>query len=253
MASSSGSAQIVLITGANRGIGNGILKLFLSRPNTTVIAALRDVKSTLAKALTSLPKAENSSLIMVKIDSSLENDAAAAVEILGSKHDITKIDTVIANAGIPGTLGPVVSITADEVLNNVRVNSLGPLFLFQATLPLLNKSSRPKFVVLGSQAGSIGDMEKAPFPMAAYGSSKAMTHYFVRKIHFEHKDIISFAVEPGFTRSDSGNAIAQLFGQKEAAVPILDSANFIVSQIDAATKDTLSGHFPAFPNGERLW
>lgn len=102
--------------------------MFLSRPNTTVIAALRDLESTLVNALTSLPKAENSSLITVKINSNLEDDAAAAVEILKSNHGVTKIDTVIANAGTSATLGPVASITAEQVLNNVQVNGLGSDF-----------------------------------------------------------------------------------------------------------------------------
>ncbi|TVY43673.1 Norsolorinic acid ketoreductase [Lachnellula subtilissima] len=195
---SSSSLQTVLITGANRGIGKGIVTVYLSKSDVTVIAAVRDLESISTKALSSLPKAKNSSLITVKIDSRLEQDAIAAVRTLESEHSIRKIDVVIANAGTSASLGPVASITAEQVLDNVTVNSLGrPLFLFQATLPLLQKSSQPKFVVLGSQAGSIGAMEKAPAPMAAYGSSKAMAHYFVRKIHFEHKDIISFAIEPG--------------------------------------------------------
>ncbi|TVY28474.1 Norsolorinic acid ketoreductase [Lachnellula hyalina] len=194
---SSSSLQTVLITGANRGIGKGIVTVYLSKSDVTVIAAVRDLESISTKALSSLPKAKNSSLITVKIDSSLEQDAIAAVRTLESEHSISKIDVVIANAGTSASLGPVASITAEQVLDNMTVNSLGPLFLFQATLPLLQKSSQPKFVVLGSQAGSISAMEKAPAPMAAYGSSKAMAHYFVRKIHFEHNDIISFAVEPG--------------------------------------------------------
>ncbi|TVY17139.1 Norsolorinic acid ketoreductase [Lachnellula arida] len=226
--------QTVLITGANRGIGKGIVAVYLSKSDVTVIAAVRDLESISTKALSSLPKAKNSSLITVKIDSSLEQDAIAAVRTLESEHNIHKIDVVIANAGTSASLGPVASITAEQVLHNVT-------------------SSLPKFVLLGSQAGSIGAMEKAPAPMAAYGSSKAMGHYFVRKIHFEHNDIISFAVEPGFAQSESGNSIAQMFGIKEATVPISDSANFVVSQIVVATKDTLSGHFPAFPSGECLW
>ncbi|TVY58406.1 Norsolorinic acid ketoreductase [Lachnellula cervina] len=225
------SIQTVLITGANRGIGKGIVAVYLSKSDVTVIAAVRDLESISTRALSSLPKAKNSSLITVKIDSSLEQDAIAAVRILESEHSINKVDVVIANAGTSASLGPVASITTAQVLNNVT----------------------PKFVVLGSQAGSIGAMEKAPAPMAAYGASKAMAHYFVRKIHFEHNDIISFAVEPGFAQSESGNSIAQMFGMKEAAVPISDSANFVVSQIVVATKDTLSGHFPAFPSGECLW
>jgi hypothetical protein len=34
-----------------------------------------------------------------------------------------------------------------------------------------------------------------------------------------------------FAQSDPGNTIAQMFGMKEAVVPIVDSANFIVSQV----------------------
>jgi norsolorinic acid ketoreductase len=64
----------------------------------------------------------------VKIDSNLENDAAAAVETLKLNHGVTKIDTVVANAGTSATLGPVASTTAEQVLNHVRTNSLGEAF-----------------------------------------------------------------------------------------------------------------------------
>lgn len=50
---------------------------------------------------------------------------------------------------------------------------------------------------MGSAIGSIGAMEKRPAPMFAYGASKAMVHYLVRKVHFENERITAFAIDPG--------------------------------------------------------
>ena len=85
----------------------------------------------------------------------------------------------------------------EDFVDRTETKPPGPFLLFQAVYPLLEKSSHPKFVLVGTPVGSIGGMEKQSRPMFAYGASKAMAHYFVRKIHFEHKDIIAFAVDPG--------------------------------------------------------
>ena len=50
---------------------------------------------------------------------------------------------------------------------------------------------------MGSAVGSIGGMEKRPAPMFAYGASKAMLNYLIRKIHFENESITAFAIDPG--------------------------------------------------------
>ena len=50
---------------------------------------------------------------------------------------------------------------------------------------------------MGSAIGGIGAMEKRPAPIFAYGASKAMAHYLVRKVHFENERITVFAIDPG--------------------------------------------------------
>lgn len=40
-------------------------------------------------------------------------------------------------------------------------------------------------------------MEDSPFPMFAYGASKAPAHYLTRKIHCESPGLIAFVVDPG--------------------------------------------------------
>ncbi|KAL9121091.1 MAG: hypothetical protein Q9187_002352 [Circinaria calcarea] len=192
------NGQTYLITGANRGMGKALLTTFLSRSDATVIAAVREPSSISAMALSSLQVGQGSRLITVKIDSSSETDAIAAVETLQSRYGITRLDTVIANAGIGTYYGPAISTTAAQLQEHITVNAIGPLLLFQAVNPLLEKSPRPKFIVIGSPNGSIGGMENYPYPMFAYGASKAIAHYLIRKIHLEHEGLIAFAIDPGY-------------------------------------------------------
>ena len=75
---------------------------------------------------------------------------------------------------------------------------MGPLYLFQATLPLLQQSEKgAKFVGIRSPLGSIGGMDQRPYPATAYGISKAVQHWIVRNIHYEHPDLVALVVDPG--------------------------------------------------------
>ncbi|KAL2824208.1 NAD(P)-binding protein [Aspergillus cavernicola] len=207
---------IYLITGASRGIGRGLTEVLLARPNTTVIAAVRSPASRHSQSVQILSKGSGSHLILVKIESKTPIDPEIMVQTLQDKHQIDYLDVVIANAGISEDFSPVHSISIDTVREHIEVNSLGPLYLYQAVYPLLKKSKKPIFVGVGSPLGSIGGMERTPYPSGAYGPSKAMLHWMVRKIHFENEYLISFVVDPGFPQTDMGNAGARTFGLEKA-------------------------------------
>lgn len=162
-----------------------------------MIAAVRDVASSTSKSLASLPVGKGSKLITVKIDSVSETDARAAVDVLKSQHGITRLDTVIANAGIANYFGPALTTPVKEMHDHFVINTLAPLVLFQAVWPLLEQSKSPKFFVVSSTVGSIAGMESMPMPATAYGSSKAAVNYVVRKIHFEHPKLTAVALQPG--------------------------------------------------------
>ena len=185
-----------LITGANRGIGLGLTAALLKRPDTIVVAAVRNPSS--AASLSQLPTASSSRVIIVKIDSQALEDPANAVAELQSKHDITKLDTVIANAGISDIYAPAATTSIAETQRHMEVNFIGPLVLFQAVLPLLEKSTNPKFVGITSGIGSIADMGRwAQIPVTSYGASKAALNYFLRKAHFENEKLTIYALSPG--------------------------------------------------------
>lgn len=159
---------------------------------------MRDPTSATSETLSKSPKDSSSDLIIVKIDSKSEIDPAEAISVLKSKHGITYLDTVIACAGISDDYSPVATVPPTVFKEHIVVNGYGPFFLFQAVLPLLQKSKQgAKFVGIGSPLGSIGGMEQRPFPCAAYGPSKAILHWLIRKVHFENENITSFIVDPG--------------------------------------------------------
>ncbi|OJD32599.1 aflatoxin biosynthesis ketoreductase nor-1 [Diplodia corticola] len=252
------SDTTVLITGVNRGIGLHLFRTYLARPRHTVIGAVRDPSAPASQSLLSVPTGANSQAIIVKIDSASLTDAAAAIHTLQTTHAITHLDLVIANAGIQTALPWVRDVTPADLSSHYAINVIGPVVLFQATLPLLEAAATaggppPKFVTVGSAGGSIGLMGHLPFPNAAYGPAKAALHYLTRKVHVEHPRLVAFPVDPGWTKSDMGNEAAKKFGREEAQVELADSVAGLVRVIDDATREKTSGRLMVWDGSELPW
>jgi norsolorinic acid ketoreductase len=145
---------IVLITGANRGIGLGLTERFLAEASHTVIAAVRNPAHATAHALQELPTGPDSRLMVVKLDASIEQDAKEAVAELQQRHRIQHLDIVIANAGIGYIYPTVAEVKIADIRAHMEPNVYGVVALYQATRELLKKSARePIFLPMGSSAG----------------------------------------------------------------------------------------------------
>lgn len=142
---------IVLITGANRGIGKGILEIYLQKPNHTVIAANRDPSHPTSNTLADLPKAEGTTLEVIKLDVLSPTDPAAAVKTLAAKG-ITHIDILIANAGIALSWPKVSEVKVEDIQKHVEVNVYGFIRLYQAFRSVLKEAQAPKLVTIGSSS-----------------------------------------------------------------------------------------------------
>ncbi|KAJ3334185.1 hypothetical protein HDU93_008089, partial [Gonapodya sp. JEL0774] len=154
------SSTVYLVTGANRGIGKGLVTALLLRQNTVVIAGVRDPSR--STDLGQLPTGKDSRLIVVKYVAGDDASASDAIKALQDQHQIVHIDVVIANAGIASLIATAAESPASGFRDHFEVNTIAPVLLFQATLPLLVKSSSPKFVAISSGIGSVGDMESMP-------------------------------------------------------------------------------------------
>ena len=192
---------------------------FLLRPNSLVIACVRNLEDPSSRNLNSLPHAEDSSLITLKLDHNSEKDPASMAEELQAMHHVGKLDVVVANAAIAKHYGPTSTLNIDHLKEHMNVNTYSVLLLFQATKPLLQKSAdKPKFVFIGAPISTITDMENcARAPLGAYGVSKLAANYFVRKFHFENKWLISFIVDPGCVYAAFSAKIVSLLERADAS------------------------------------
>ena len=162
------SQGTVLITGANRGIGLEMAKLYASRGDT-VIACCRNPAN--ADALSALAGAVE----VVQTDVS----DAASVRSLADTLKGRTIDLVINNAGVmypEPAKQSVLDMDFDAWAGNFEVNAMGPVRILQALISNMQASDQAKLVTITSQMGALSlDM---PFAYA-YCTSKAALNKFM--------------------------------------------------------------------------
>lgn len=143
------------------------------------------------------------------MDVSSPTSIADAVDSLSSVHHIQHLDVVIANAGIGRLTGPLLDTPLSEIQDHVNVNAYGPLVLFRSTLPLLRKSSKPKFASITSAGGSFAGVPISASlgTFGAYSASKALANFFIKWLSIEQPDIITTVIHPGYVHL---NPFAQL-------------------------------------------
>ncbi|OLN89341.1 Norsolorinic acid ketoreductase 4 [Colletotrichum chlorophyti] len=196
------STTNVFITGANRGVGYAFVQAYLARPNHIVIGSVRDIAAARSNGLENLPAAPGSELVLVKIESASFTDPAKAVAELESRG-ISKLDIVIANAGIAGEVAPAAEGDAEDFAKTLAVNAVAPMVLFAATKPLLDRAANPKWVPISSAVASLGNhntmfTNMGGHPMGyGYGASKAALNHLSLNIHSENPRLTVVVVAPG--------------------------------------------------------
>ncbi|KAM0321989.1 hypothetical protein ACHAQA_009730 [Verticillium albo-atrum] len=247
-----------LVTGANRGIGKGFTAKLIARSGVTVIATARNPAS--AASLQELPKGEGSRLIIVKLDSSVETDAAAAVSQLQSEHGITSLDVVIANAGIANSGATVATTTPEAIREHFEVNTIGPITLFQAVRPLLraSKTGNPIFLPISTLVGSIGSQDVfIPFPqtLSPYGASKTALNWFIKRLHYEEPWLTSLVAHPGLVTTDMGSKVIPegVDPASVGAINVETSVNGLAKIVDSATRAESSGTFKNYDGTPLPW
>ena len=263
------SSTVYVVTGANRGIGLGLVTALLSRPHTVVIGTVRSAEAhkQLAEAAESLPKGDESTLYITQVDYSTVPEPA---EIRKSIHEatdgkITHVDVLICNAGYTDSMRPVLETTAAQMREHFDINTIGPLVTFQALWPYMQRDSRSrkdgaaavpaKFILISSSVGSIGMME--PLPGGAYGPSKAAANWISKAIHAQYSDqgIVSVAIHPGFIATGMGRAACESWKLpvEMAADTVDDSVRGLLEVIDGATEEGISGKFVTQKGQELGW
>ena len=188
------SKTLVLITGANTGIGYEVVRK-LAEDNVSSHQILLGTR-TLAKGEAALKSIGSPSNVRpVQLDVTEDSSINRVFETI--QTDYGKLDVLINNAGTAGLdLGPVKDGVFQPEGKSVRevythcysVNVISSAVLVEKMVPLLEKSVLPKVIFMSSGLGSIalfssGEKEFVPCPW--YNSSKSavnyMTAFYARK------------------------------------------------------------------------
>ncbi|KZT54351.1 NAD(P)-binding protein [Calocera cornea HHB12733] len=245
------SPTVYLVSGANRGIGLGIVTQLAAGPDTIVFAGARDPSK--ASDLSALSSKHPDTFHVVQLTSADKASNEAAIAEI--RRVAGRLDVIIANAGISSFFGDVLDTSPEVAMEHQRVNFIGPLVLFQSAWPLLQKSPHPKFAIISSLAGSIQVGAALPSGLLSYGASKAAVNYLAVKMHNEHKDLTVRVLNPGGVATDMA-AFAQasdaLMAQMQL-ITVQESAAGILSVVDTAIRKEDEPKLTNYDGAEYPW
>ncbi|GAW23122.1 hypothetical protein ANO14919_126720 [Xylariales sp. No.14919] len=242
---------IVLITGGNRGLGQGLVKRFLALPEHVVIAAVRNPAHPTAQALSELPTGPGSKLVVVKYDAGIWQSGFDAVKEL-EKHSVDHLDIVVANAGIANLYPYVKDVKPEDIREHVEVNVLSGVALYQATRELLQKSTgKPIYAFMGSGAGALG--RQPPVPSAVYGASKSIVNWYGVRINAEDEWLNTFVLDPGWVQTDMGNSAAHTWGIESAPDTLDGSCDGMLKVLTTGTKEKYGGRVVLYNGEVQAW
>jgi len=188
----------VFITGANRGIGLEFARQYAG-DGWKVIGTARDAAG--AQELDDI----GGDVTVRRLDLDSDFFEIDWNGVVGTEP----IDVLIANAG---TWGPQRIDTIDEAaewVNTFAVNSVAPVVLAKAALPLV-AAARGKLIAITSKMGSIADNGSGGY--IAYRSSKAALNAAWRSLAIDAKPqgVSAAVLHPGWVRTRMGGTQAPL-------------------------------------------
>ncbi len=203
------AARVAVVTGGNRGMGLETVRQ-LAKLGIEVMLTSRDPEAG-AAAVTDLAESGLSASVQ-PLDVTDQGQIEALVERIARQFG--RLDILVNNAGIlPDSRGhdghrASVLVTPMELMRSAyETNTLGPMRLCQALVPLMRKNGYGRIVNVSSAMGQLSEMG-GEFP--GYRLSKAALNALTRILAAElaGTDIKVNAACPGWVRTDMGGADA---------------------------------------------
>lgn len=190
------SDPVVLITGANRGLGLEFARQY-AKDGWTVIATTR--RPAQSDQLNSLD------VEVLQLDVTDRDSIAALAAALKGRA----VDMLINNAGIFPRVNNIEKVDAADYAQTLMVNTLGPVLVTQALMPNLRQGELKRVVNITSQLASIG-MNSGGF--YGYRESKAALNMFTKTLATElgPEGFICLTMHPGWVRTAMGGPGANL-------------------------------------------
>ncbi len=163
---------VAVVTGANRGLGFGLVEGLLEREFDTVLGS-RDLERG-ESAAEALPDRDRA--LVRRLDVTDQ----ATIDTLAREIDeqYARLDVLVNNAGIDyDTWQRAESADLDVVHQAFETNFFGAWRMCKTFIPLLRASPHPRLVNVSSEGGSLASMGQGP---PAYDTSKAALNALTR-------------------------------------------------------------------------
>ncbi|KAF9888978.1 hypothetical protein FE257_008148 [Aspergillus nanangensis] len=198
--------KVILVTGANRGLGYSILQVAGARDaSSTFIMTSRKIEAGQEAAAKLAAEGVQAKIEVIPLDVTNDDQILETVKYVEEKHG--KLDVLVNNAGI-------ISIIKDQSLPELRrvtnemldVNLTSVAVISTAFQPLLHKAADPKVINITSGLGSIANtMTKKMVRYPPYGVSKVgMNGVTAHMQSFENDRVAKEAEEGGTATSNTG-------------------------------------------------
>ena len=210
--------SVVLVTGADRGIGNALCRACHARGDTVVAACLEESDELRA--------------LGVRVEPGVDVTSDDAVRSLARRlaDTGTDLDLLVNNAGIAeqDTLG---ALDYDAIRRQLEVNALGPLRVTEALLERLKPGSTVAFVT--SCIGSLGDNRSGG--LYGYRISKCAANMVAVNLAHDlaKKGIAAVVLHPGMVAT--GMTFAD---ERHEARPAAEAAAALMERIDQVEPGT---------------
>jgi NAD(P)-dependent dehydrogenase (short-subunit alcohol dehydrogenase family) len=211
--------DVVLVTGASRGLGLALAREFAKRGHPLILNA----RATRALTEVECELAPFTRVVAVAGDVSevAEEIAARALQEFG------RVDILINNASElgPSPMPPLELHSWESLLRIFKVNAVAPFHLIQLLLPAMKRMRRGTIVNISSDAGV-----NAYAGWGGYGGSKAALEHMSRILasELEGSGIRVLVVDPGdmntemHQQAEPGRDLSHLADPSEVAPRILD-------------------------------
>ena len=199
------SAQVAVVTGANRGIGRAITVAFAAA-GFTVAASARDP----ASLASTIAEAEKAGGTAVPVACDVRDEASVAA-MAAEAGELGPVHVVVANAGVAGPTRPLHEVTLEDWRDTIATDLDGVFLTFRALIPAMIRRRAGSLIAISSMTG------KRPLPgRTPYAAAKMGVIGLVRTLATElgPYDIRVNAVCPGFV---AGPRIEQV-ARRQAAI-----------------------------------